>query len=115
MFSEKLFKGFLSSSRCPSREEDASRGAKHESLWYGRSPRSAKMQADAIRSDCTAFNAAKRRLGSFNVTGHPEEHKLWGAYLFVFNGGTCDPSKIYGIIRGEGEECGPRFKYKGIF
>jgi hypothetical protein len=57
-FSEKLFKSFLSSPRCPSREQHASRGAKHESLWYGRSPRSAKVQADSIRSDCIAFNAS---------------------------------------------------------
>jgi hypothetical protein len=94
-YSEKLFKSFLSSPRCPSREHHTSRGAKHESLWYCRSPRSAKVQADSIRSDCIACNAAKRRARSFNVTGNLDEDKLWGAYLYVFNGGTCEPVNIY--------------------
>jgi hypothetical protein len=40
----KLFAGFLSPPRYPPREQYASRGAKHGSLWYDRSPRSANLR-----------------------------------------------------------------------
>jgi hypothetical protein len=37
------------------------------------------------------------------LTGNTDEDKLCGAYLYVFNGGTCEPAKIYRIIRGDDE------------
>jgi hypothetical protein len=75
-FSERLFEGFLSSPRCPSREKHVSRGAKHESLGYVRTARSEKAQADLIRLDCLALYSAKRRLETVQLTGNPDKGKL---------------------------------------
>jgi hypothetical protein len=114
-FSEKLFESFLSSPRSPSRGEHTYRGANYASLGYSRTARSAKALADLIRSGCVALYSAKRRVETFNLTGNPDEDKLWRAYVYVFNGGTCEPAMIYRFIRGENDDCGPPLKFTGVF
>jgi hypothetical protein len=61
------------------------------------------------------LNSAKRRVETLQVTGNPDEDKLWWAYVYAFNGGTCEPAKIYQIIRRENEDWVAPSKFIDVF
>lgn len=96
VFSEKIFDKFCSNYRAPTREDfDAlPQASKEKTLWYGRGARSAKIMADTVRSECTAFHACYARVISMELTGNVSTEGLLMAAAYLLKGNPAERSAI---------------------
>ena len=86
LFAARIEREFLRNHRCPSEDEYEKFPDKyHPSTWYGRGWKSCKLQADTIRSECTAFRQAFYRVQAAAVTGNPTTAGLWNCALYLYN------------------------------
>jgi hypothetical protein len=116
VFASRIEREYLRNRRCPSEVEYHSNY--HPSTWYGRDSRSCKLQADAIRSECTAFRQALNRVQVAAVTGNTTPAGLWKCALYVYNGkGSAVPQVLYRIATEaeNAEDCGQPFKYENVY
>jgi hypothetical protein len=99
-FAKRIRDAFLKSDRCPPRSEFDRWSDRDRTTWYGRIAKSCKLQSDSIRSDCTAFHAAVKRVESLNLTGNVDEDGLFKTAVYVFNNHAADREISYKIAAG---------------
>ena len=119
LFAARIEREFLRNHRCPSEDEYEKFPDKyHPSTWYGRGWKSCKLQADTIRSECTAFRQAFYRVQAAAVTGNPTTAGIWNCALDLYNRkGSAVPQVLYRIATEaeDAEEHGHPFKYETVY